>query len=82
MATEISQDNEMIFKQFDTNGDGKISLQELSNAMRKLRSTSLDEVFKTMTEIDADGDGSIDKTEFEAFCKAHPDLVKDIAKVF
>lgn len=82
MATEISQDNERIFKPFDTNRDGEISLQELSNALRKLRSTSLDEVFKTMTEIDADGDGSIDKAEFQAFCNVHPDLIKEIAKVF
>lgn len=75
-------DMERIFKRFDTNGDGKISLSELTEALRTLGSTSADEVQRMMAEIDTDGDGCIDFNEFITFCNANPGLMKDVAKVF
>ncbi|AQK51579.1 Polcalcin Phl p 7 [Zea mays] len=75
-------DMERIFKRFDTNGDGKISLSELTEALRTLGSTSADEVQRMMAEIDTDGDGCIDFNEFITFSNANPGLMKDVAKVF
>ncbi|URD99465.1 hypothetical protein MUK42_31874 [Musa troglodytarum] len=79
---EVTPEMERIFKSFDTNGDGKISLAELSEVLRTLGSTSADDVKLTMAEIDTDGDGNIDFKEFAAFCHANPGVMKDVAKVF
>ncbi|XP_018680549.1 polcalcin Phl p 7-like [Musa acuminata AAA Group] len=79
---EVTPEMERIFKRFDTNGDGKISLAELGEVLRTLGSTSGDDVKRTMAEIDTDGDGNIDFKEFAAFCHANPGLMKDVAKVF
>lgn len=58
----------LMFNKFDANGDGKISLSELSSILNALGSeTSPDEVQRIMTEIDTDGDGFIDFDEFNAF---------------
>ncbi|WOL17347.1 polcalcin Phl p 7-like isoform X1 [Canna indica] len=82
MGDEISPELERVFKRFDTNGDGRISLSELGEALRALGSTSADDVKRTMAEIDIDGDGNIDFKEYAAFCLANPGLMKDVAKVF
>lgn len=71
-----------IFKKFDANGDGKISSSELGEALRTLGSTSSDEIRYMMAELDTDSDGYIDFSEFVAFCKDNPGLMKDVAKVF
>lgn len=58
----------LMFNKFDANGDGKISLSELSSILNALGSeTSPDEVQRIMTEIDTDGDGFIDFDEFNTF---------------
>ncbi|KAJ8455705.1 hypothetical protein OPV22_035054 [Ensete ventricosum] len=77
---DLTPEMERIFKRFDTNGDGKISLAELSEVLRTLGSTSADDVKRTMAEIDTDGDGNIDFKEFAAFCHANPGIMKDVAK--
>ncbi|MQM06490.1 hypothetical protein Taro_039317 [Colocasia esculenta] len=72
---------ERIFKRFDKNGDGKISSAELGEVLQTLGSASPDEVQHMMREIDTDGDGFIDFSEFATFYLANRGLMKDVAKV-
>ncbi|CAK8578288.1 unnamed protein product [Lathyrus sativus] len=71
---------ERVFKRFDVNGDGKISLSEFTDALKVLGLTSQDEVQRRMSEIDKDGDGSITLEELADFQSAHPNLMLDIMK--
>ncbi|KAK4596980.1 hypothetical protein RGQ29_014848 [Quercus rubra] len=82
MADEAQNkaDCERIFKRFDANGDGKISLAELGNALKELGSSSQDEVKRRMAEIDLDGDGFISLEELFDFQRANPDLMKIVVK--
>ncbi|XP_050273200.1 polcalcin Bet v 4-like [Quercus robur] len=82
MADEAQNkaDCERIFKRFDANGDGKISLAELGNALKELGSSSQDEVKCRMAEIDLDGDGFISLEELFDFQRANPDLMKIVVK--
>ncbi|KAJ1387107.1 EF-Hand 1, calcium-binding site [Sesbania bispinosa] len=75
-------DRDRIFKNFDTNGDGKISAQELGEALKTLGSVTADEVQRMMDEIDTDGDGFISYEEFTEFARANRGLIKDVAKIF
>eukprot|EP01016_Furgasonia_blochmanni_P045628 TRINITY_DN6461_c0_g1_i11.p2 TRINITY_DN6461_c0_g1~~TRINITY_DN6461_c0_g1_i11.p2 ORF type:complete len:230 (+),score=46.73 TRINITY_DN6461_c0_g1_i11:98-787(+) len=54
-----------VFKVFDRDGDGKISLQELKNVMRILGENLTDkEIAEMIKEADQDGDGMIDERDF------------------
>lgn len=65
---------EKVFKKFDANGDGKISVSELQSIMSALGTeTSPEEVQRVMAEIDKDGDGFIDLYEFAEFHRPEPE---------
>ncbi|RHN42332.1 putative guanylate cyclase activating protein [Medicago truncatula] len=71
---------ERVFKRFDVNGDGKISLTEFADALKVLGLTSQEEVQRRMSEIDKDGDGFITLEELVEFQSTHPNLMVDIMK--
>ncbi|NXS03777.1 CABP1 protein, partial [Oxylabes madagascariensis] len=50
------------FREFDTNGDGQISMAELREAMRKLLGQQLNyrEVDEILKDVDLNGDGLVD----------------------
>ncbi|KAK7399889.1 hypothetical protein VNO78_11083 [Psophocarpus tetragonolobus] len=71
---------ERVFKRFDVNGDGKISLMEFAEALKVLGLTSQEEVQCRMAEIDKDGDGFITLQELLQFYNANPNLMIDVFK--
>ncbi|TKY59767.1 Polcalcin Cyn d 7 [Spatholobus suberectus] len=71
---------ERIFKRFDVNGDGQISLIEFADALKVLGLTSQEEVQRRMAEIDKDGDGFITLEELIEFQSVNPNLMNDVLK--
>ncbi|KAJ0098551.1 hypothetical protein Patl1_21301 [Pistacia atlantica] len=79
--SQVLADRQRIFKQFDSNGDGRISATELGDRLKQLGAVSEVEVENMMAEIDTDGDGYISFQEFTVFAIANSGLIKDVAKV-
>ncbi|XP_028314691.1 calcium-binding protein 2-like [Gouania willdenowi] len=54
------------FKEFDSNGDGQISLNELREAMKKLMGEQVTnkEINEILRDVDLNGDGQVDFEEF------------------
>ncbi|RDW68546.1 hypothetical protein BP5796_09203 [Coleophoma crateriformis] len=64
------------FSLFDTNGDGSISINELSSVMKSLGQNASDEEIEDMiNEVDQDRNGTID---FEEFVKMMTAPTKDV----
>src|SRR5690348_552856 len=71
-SQDTATQRQELFQKLDTNGDGKISKDELGAALANQQSSgganskgpSLDDLF---SRIDTNGDGSIDQSENDAF---------------
>uniref|UniRef100_A0A3Q0RDB9 Calcium binding protein 2b n=1 Tax=Amphilophus citrinellus TaxID=61819 RepID=A0A3Q0RDB9_AMPCI len=64
------------FKEFDSNGDGQISLMELREAMKKLMGEQVTnrEINEILKDADLNGDGLVDfEAEFAKLYKLHPE---------
>lgn len=79
----------LIFNKYDMNGDGKISCDELRQALSTLGPTAAtpEEARCMLSEIDRDGDGFIDLDEFVEFFTRGPsggseDEQQEIKEVF
>ncbi|RYR17697.1 hypothetical protein Ahy_B03g062393 isoform A [Arachis hypogaea] len=60
-----------VFNRFDSNGDGKISVNELNNVLSTLGSSvPPDELQRVMNDLDTDHDGFISLSEFAVFCRS------------
>ncbi|CAL0324837.1 unnamed protein product [Lupinus luteus] len=70
-------DCELIFKRIDKNGDGQISLDEFSDAVKASGTCGNVDVAAKMKEIDKDGDGFISLDELCEFFSAHPQMLKE-----
>jgi len=74
MAVELSEDQKKALKEafafFDQSGDGKISKDELRNALKQMgRDPSEEDLQALIAHVDKDNSGSIDYAEFEQVVK-------------
>ncbi|CAH8258064.1 unnamed protein product [Arabidopsis lyrata] len=72
-STTPSTDMELkkVFDQFDSNGDGKISVSELGNVFKSMgTSYTEEELNRVLDEIDIDRDGFINQEEFATICRS------------
>ncbi|ONH94623.1 hypothetical protein PRUPE_7G023700 [Prunus persica] len=64
----VTDEFQRVFKSFDANGDGKISVSELGNMLKALGSSvSADELQRVMGDLDTDRDDFTCLDEFNAF---------------
>ncbi|KAL3926464.1 MAG: hypothetical protein SGARI_005599, partial [Bacillariaceae sp.] len=69
MGEELAKDAvTQAFAQFDTNGDGVVSMQELDDGLREIlrQELSVEHVEAVMQHLDASGDGVLQPDEFVA----------------
>ena len=65
---------EVLFKQFDTSGDGYLSFEELMAALKKGgKDVSADEAIAIIAEVDENADGQIELSEFIDMFHLAPD---------
>lgn len=79
-SNNVSAECERIFKRFDVNNDGKISLTEFEEALKALGSTSPQEIQARMAEIDKDGKGYFSLQQLKEFHQANPSLMAQVFK--
>lgn len=72
---------ERVFKRFDVNNDGQISLTEFADALRALGSTSPEEIKERMAEIDKNDNGYFTLDQLLEFQKANPYLMREVVKM-
>lgn len=67
---ESLEDLRAKFAEFDVDGSGTLSVEELWAAVRKMGAdVELDDIVGLMTELDVDRNGSLDPDEFVALMK-------------
>ncbi|CAN8292683.1 unnamed protein product [Cochlearia groenlandica] len=60
-----------VFDQFDSNGDGKISVHELGGVFKAMGTSYTEtELNRVLEEVDTDRDGFINIDEFSALCRS------------
>lgn len=80
---ENTDDVQKVFNRFDTNGDGKISADELGGVLVALGSASSEsEIAQMMNEIDTDKDGYISLEELASFCSKGSGDEKELREAF
>ncbi|CAK8534250.1 unnamed protein product [Lathyrus sativus] len=69
---EDTDELKKVFNDFDANGDGKISANELETVLRTLRSDvpQEDELRRVMEDLTTDREGCINLSEFSAVCRS------------
>ncbi|KAI0528701.1 hypothetical protein KFK09_001243 [Dendrobium nobile] len=67
-GSKLTPEVDQVFRHLDTNGDGKLSSEKISEAMIRLNTISAEEIQWLLAELDGDGDGVIRYGDFEAFC--------------
>ena len=63
-GSDGSQDD--LFAKVDTDGDGKVSQDELKVLSNKIKEDTGQDVSQDFAKLDTDGDGALSQTEFEA----------------
>eukprot|EP00116_Pleurobrachia_bachei_P012282 sb/3472544/ len=63
---------EEVFNEFDADGNGMLTIEEIKGAMRKLGTVMTHMQFKDiLTELDADGNNELDLREINSLCTVH-----------
>ncbi|XP_061172568.1 uncharacterized protein LOC133181934 isoform X2 [Saccostrea echinata] len=86
-ATALANEAKSVFDEFDRDKNGKIDALELGSALRMLGlNPTMKEVTDMISEVDNDGNGTIEFEEFHTFIKRSykkPDDIKhDLKKAF
>ncbi|WOL13714.1 hypothetical protein Cni_G22492 [Canna indica] len=76
-------DLQRVFNKFDSNGDGKISAEELADVLESLgQRPSDEELLRMMSEVDTDGDGFISFDEFVELNTTQAEPEEDLRLAF
>ena len=74
MAPPSDEELAVLFKEFDTSGDGYISFQELMAALKKGgKEVDADQAIAIIAEVDENADGQIELSEFVKLFHLSPD---------
>lgn len=78
MSKEEIEECKAAFAMFDKDGDGHITTDELGDIFRSLGELATDEeIAHLVKEVDTDGDGEIDFSEFVAMMSKQKEMAED-----